>query len=171
MLPPSSPKLLGGLPLPPLLPMHTGQQQESEKQSEKPISRSVSRGNDGPNGPLFISILFHNSVRVIVIWAIVRNSSLFISVLLHNSNFRSLSFEICTTNFRIRLVGWLVGLGFNGPLKTVFQSISDRLPEREKENRKIVETKKIVQTTPPALTASAIGSCPTIIQTSRTPRH
>ena len=66
------------------------------------------------------------------------------------------------------LVRWLYGL--NGPLRQYF-SLSGRLPKRwRKKKERIVESKN-VQTTPPAHTASAIGSCPTIIQISRTPRH
>ena len=60
-----------------------------------------------------------------------------------------------------RLVGWL---GFNGPLGTVFQSISGRLPERGRKRREKIEESKTVQTTPPAPIASAIGPCPTTIQ-------
>ena len=35
----------------------------------------------------------------------------------------------------------------------------------------MTDERKNVQTTPPAPTASAVGSCPTLIQISRTPRH
>ena len=56
-------------------------------------------------------------------------------------------------------------LGFNGLLR-LFQSISDRLPKREKEKRKDGRERKC-----PAPTASAIGPCHTIIQISRTFRH
>ena len=44
------------------------------------------------------------------------------------------------------------------------------LPKREKEREKIDE-KKCQKQPQPASTASAIGSCPTIIQISRPPRH
>ena len=56
-------------------------------------------------------------------------------------------------------------LGFNGLLR-LFQSISDRLPKREKEKKKDRRERKC-----PAPTASAIGPCHTIIQISRTSRH
>ena len=54
-----------------------------------------------------------------------------------------------------KLIDWLVGWFFLAyrPFETVFQSISDRLPERGRKRN------------PTAPTASAIGPCPTIIQT------
>ena len=52
---------------------------------------------------------------------------------------------------------WLVA-------KTVFQSISDRLPERGRKRREKIEEKENVQTTLPAPTASVVGPCPTVIQ-------
>ena len=51
------------------------------------------------------------------------------------------------------------------------QSISGRLPKRGRKKRERIDESKNVQTTPPAPTARAVGPCPTIIQTSRTPRH
>ena len=57
------------------------------------------------------------------------------------------------------------------PFETVFQSISGRLPKRGRKRRERIDESKNVQTTPPAPTARAVGPCPTVIQTSRTPRH
>ena len=69
-------------------------------------------------------------------------------------------------------LGWLVGcFGFNGPLRqyfSLYRAVSQREGER-KEKRQMRE--KMSKQPPPAPTASAIGPCPTIIQTSRTPRH
>ena len=61
---------------------------------------------------------------------------------------------------------WLVICSF----ETVFLSVSDRPPKREKEKKKD-RREKNVQTLSPAPTASAIGPFPTIIQISRMPRH
>ena len=70
------------------------------------------------------------------------------------------------------IVGWLVGCFWAWrPFETVFQSISGRLPKRGRERRERIDESKNVQTTPPAPTARAVGPCPTLIQTSRTPRH
>ena len=70
------------------------------------------------------------------------------------------------------LVIWLVGcFGLNGPLRqyfSLYRAVSQREGER-KEKRQMRE--KMSKQPPPAPTASAIGPCPTIIQTSRTPRH
>ena len=67
---------------------------------------------------------------------------------------------------------WLVGcFGLNGPLRqyfSLYRAVSQREGER-KEKRQMRE--KMSKQPPPAPTASAIGPCPTIIQTSRTPRH
>ena len=54
------------------------------------------------------------------------------------------------------LVGWLFCV--LRPFEAVFQSISDRLPERVKEKRKDIREKKMSKQPPSALTASAIGS-------------
>ena len=66
----------------------------------------------------------------------------------------------------------LVGcFGLNGPLRqyfSLYRAVSQREGER-KEKRQMRE--KMSKQPPPAPTASAIGPCPTIIQTSRTPRH
>ena len=60
-------------------------------------------------------------------------------------------------------VEWLVGcFGLNGPLRqyfSLYQAVSQRQGEREGRD----ESKR-VQTTPPAPTASAVGPCPTVIQ-------
>ena len=44
-------------------------------------------------------------------------------------------------NPRVSLVGCF---GFNGPLETVFESISGRLPERGSMNREITDVRKNV---------------------------
>ena len=69
--------------------------------------------------------------------------------------------------------GWLVGWLFwiLRPFETVFQSISGRLPKKGRKKREMIDERKNVQTTPPAPTATVVGPCPTLIQTSRTPRH
>ena len=61
--------------------------------------------------------------------------------------------------------GWLVGcFGFSGPLRqyfSLYQAVSQREGERgEKEQRRV----KMSKQPPLAPTASATGSCPTIIQ-------
>ena len=68
--------------------------------------------------------------------------------------------------------GWLVGcFGLNDPLRQYF-SLYRAVSQREGERREVIDERKNVQTNPPpAPTASAIGPCPTIIQSSRTPRH
>ena len=73
-----------------------------------------------------------------------------------------------TYNFRDLVVGCF---GLNGPLRqyfSLYRAVSQREGER-KEKRQMRE--KMSKQPPPAPTASAIGPCPTIIQTSRTPPH
>ena len=56
-----------------------------------------------------------------------------------------------------RLVGWLVGFGFIGPLRqyfSLYRAVSQREGERVKMSKQ----------PPPAPTASAVGPCPTVIQ-------
>ena len=62
--------------------------------------------------------------------------------------------------------GWLVVLGLMALGDNISVSIGPSPREREK-----IEERKNVQTTPTAPTASAICSCPTVIQIRRTPRH
>ena len=60
--------------------------------------------------------------------------------------------------------------GFNGPLKQYFspyRAVSQREGERGEKGQKRVKMSKQL---PPAPTASAVGPCPTLTQTSRTPR-
>ena len=57
---------------------------------------------------------------------------------------------------------------FYRPFGRVFHPISGRLPESDERNDR---GEKNVQTTPSALSASAVCTWPTIIQISRTPQH
>ena len=60
--------------------------------------------------------------------------------------------------------GWLVGLGFNGPLRQYF-SLHRAVPQREeKRGKKGWMRLKMSKQPPPAPTASAVGPCPTVIQ-------
>ena len=59
------------------------------------------------------------------------------------------------------LAGWIFWV-----ISTLRQYLS--LRERETETDRKTEREKIIQTTPPASTASKVGPCPTVIQTSRT---
>ena len=62
------------------------------------------------------------------------------------------------------LVGWLVGFGFNGPLRqyfSLYRAVSQREGERGKKGQMRV---KMSKQAPPAPTASAVGPCPTVIQ-------
>ena len=65
---------------------------------------------------------------------------------------------------------WWVGcIGLNGPLRqyfSLYRAVSQRGGER---GEMIDERKKWSKQPPPALTASAVGPCPTIILISRTP--
>ena len=86
----------------------------------------------------------------------------------------TLNFDILRLDFLVsRTFGWLIGSLFwvEWSSETVFQSISGLLPERGRQEREVIDERKNVPTTPPAPTARAVGSCPTIIQISRTPRH
>ena len=65
-------------------------------------------------------------------------------------------------------VGWLFWI--SRPFETVFQSISGRLPEREKEERNDRREKEMSKQPQPAPIASAVGPCSTL-QISRTPQH
>ena len=80
-------------------------------------------------------------------------------------------FFVCLVILRLiqqQRVGWLFWI--YRPFETIFQSISDRLPERGRKKREVIDERKNVQTTlPSAPIASAIGPCPTIIKISRTP--
>ena len=69
-----------------------------------------------------------------------------------------------TTEANLSKLHRLVVLGFTA-LETVFQSISGRLPKSGRKRRERIDESKNVQTTPPAATASAVGLCPTVIQT------
>ena len=70
---------------------------------------------------------------------------------------------ICVSFWLLSLVGWLVGFGFNGPLRQYF-SLYRAVSQREGEREERIDESKNVQTTPPAPTASAIGPCPTVIK-------
>ena len=67
-------------------------------------------------------------------------------------------------------VGWLVVWGLTALLVSISVYIGPFPREREKEERNNRREKKSKQP-PPAPTAGAEGPCPTITQTSRTPRH
>ena len=72
--------------------------------------------------------------------------------------------EVCAFVRSFVFIHRLTGcFGFNGPFRQYVSLYSGRLPEREKEKRRIDEGKMCKQP-PPALTASAIGSFRTIIQ-------
>ena len=68
------------------------------------------------------------------------------------------------------LVGWLF-FGLNDPLRqyfSLYRVVSQREGERGEKGQMRV---KMFKQPPPAPTARAVGPCPTLIQTSRTPRH
>ena len=54
--------------------------------------------------------------------------------------------------------GWLVGIGFNGPLRQY-----GRLPERGRKKWEMIDERQNVKTSPPVPTTSAVGPCPTIL--------
>ena len=64
---------------------------------------------------------------------------------------RSLKVEklmyICKSVLQIWLVGWLVGFGFNGPLRQCF-SLYRAVSQREGERGERIDESKNVQTTP-----------------------
>ena len=69
-----------------------------------------------------------------------------------------------TKNNGCRLVGWLVGFEFNGPLRqyfSLYRAVSQREGERGEKGQTRV---KICKQPPPAPTASAVGPCPIEIQ-------
>ena len=66
--------------------------------------------------------------------------------------------------------GWLVVLGLTA-FETVFQSISDRLPERGRKKKEMIDKRKNVQTTPTCTYSKSRRPLPYPIQISRTPRH
>ena len=59
--------------------------------------------------------------------------------------------------------GWLVDLGFNGPLRQYF-SLYRAVSQREGEREERIDESENVNHPPPAPTASAIGPCPTVIK-------
>ena len=68
-------------------------------------------------------------------------------------------------------IGWLVDFRLNDPLRQYF-SLYRVVSQREGERAEKGQTRaKMSKQPPPALTARAVGPCPTLIQTSRTPRH
>ena len=69
-----------------------------------------------------------------------------------------------------KLFGWLVVFGLNDPLRqyfSLYRVVSQREGERKEKGQMRV---KMSKQPPPALTASAVGPCPTLIHTSRMPR-
>ena len=67
-------------------------------------------------------------------------------------------------------VGWLIVLGLTA-FVAVFQSISGRLPVRGRKKREMIKEDKMSKQPLPAPMASAVGTCHTIIDISRTPQH
>ena len=65
------------------------------------------------------------------------------------------------------VVGWLVVVGLNNPLRQYFSLYRVVSQRGEKGLMRV----KMSKQPPPAPTARAVGPCPTLIQTSRTPRH
>ena len=66
--------------------------------------------------------------------------------------------------YKNRLVGWLVGLGFNGPLGQYF-SLYRAVSQREGEGGKRGWMRvRVSKQPPPAPTAGAVGPCPAVIQ-------
>ena len=65
------------------------------------------------------------------------------------------------------LAGWLFWA--KRSFETVFESISGRLPERGRKKKNDRRKNHVKKT--PAPTASAVGPCPTLLQSSRTTRH
>ena len=69
-------------------------------------------------------------------------------------------------NMTIVNVGWLVGIGFNGPLRqyfSLYRTVSQREGERGKKER--IDESKNVQTTPTRTYCKrSVGPCPTVIQ-------
>ena len=66
---------------------------------------------------------------------------------------------------------WLVVFGLNNPLRqyfSLYRVVSQREGDRGEKGQTRAKTPK---QPPPAPTAGAVGPCPTLIQTSRMPRH
>ena len=86
-------------------------------------------------------------------------------------NTRAAIFSIHDTFSRLLYrFGWLVVFGFNDSLRQYFRLywvVSQREGERKEKGQLRV---KMSKQSPPAPTASAVGPCPNLIQTSRTPR-
>ena len=71
----------------------------------------------------------------------------------------------------IRLVGWLVGFGFNGPLRQYF-SLYRAVSQGEGENRtERIDESKNVQTTPTRTYCKRSRPLPYCITNCRTPQH
>ena len=66
--------------------------------------------------------------------------------------------------------GWLVGFGFNGPLRQYF-SIYRAVSQREGERRERIDESKNVQTTPNGTYYKCNRPLPYCNQNCRTPRH
>ena len=81
----------------------------------------------------------------------------FLSAYIHNSELNDFRKIIC--------LSWLVGcFGFNGPLRqyfSLYRAVSQREGERGEKGWMRIKTSK---QPPPAPTASAVGPCPTVIQ-------
>ena len=65
----------------------------------------------------------------------------------------------------LQLPRWLVGcFGLNGPLRQYF-SLYRAVSQREGERKEVIDERKMSKQPPPAPTASAVGPCPTGLQT------
>ena len=99
-------------------------------------------------------------------------SGRFINVLFykHGVNIQFLSVPIAKLVFYFQTtVCWLVGFGFNGPLRqyfSLYRAVSQREGERKEKRYTRLKMSKQPQ---PAPTANAVGPCPTVIQIVRRP--
>ena len=79
---------------------------------------------------------------------------------------KSVLANICTAS----LVGWLVGFGFNGPLRQYF-SLYRAVSQREREREERIDESKNVQTTPTRTYCKRNRPLPYCNQNCRTPQH
>ena len=82
-----------------------------------------------------------------------------------------LNFHLYVIEPGFHRVGWLVGFGFNGPLRqyfSLYRAVSHRQGEREKEK---IDESKNVQTTPTRTYCKRSRPLPYCNPNCRTPRH